>query len=180
MGVNVLALLWGLAEATLFFIVPDVPLTFIALLKGRGAALRAACFAAAGAVVGAAVMYDWSARDPTGAAAMLEGIPAIGPQMIARVGDRLARWGMAAIPLGGVSGVPFKIYAVMAAKSGFGLAVFLAFALPARLARFAVAVVLADAIGRGPLGGLAARQRVLTLAGFWVLFYVVYWRLVWE
>jgi len=180
MGVSLIPLLWGFAEATLFFIVPDVPLTFIALLKGHGAALRAACFAAAGAVAGAAVMYAWGARDPAAAVAMLERIPAIGPRMIARVGERLAQWGMAAIPLGGVSGVPFKIYAVMAAQSGIGVAVFLAFALPARLARFAAAVLIVDAIGRGPLGRLAARHRVLMLAGFWILFYAAYWGLVWE
>jgi hypothetical protein len=62
MGVNLLPLLWSLSEVTLLFIVPDVPLTFIALLEGRGAALRAACFSAAGPVVGSAVMYAWSAR----------------------------------------------------------------------------------------------------------------------
>ena len=42
MGLSVAALLWGFAEATLFFIVPDVLLSAIAVRRGRGAALRAA------------------------------------------------------------------------------------------------------------------------------------------
>jgi len=180
MGVNLLALLWGFAEATLFFIVPDVALTFIALLKGRHAALRAACFATGGALVGATVMFVWSLRDPKGAVAMLGQIPAVGPHLIASVADHLARWGAFALPLGGVSGVPFKIYPVMAAQTGLSLAVFLAFALPARLARFAASVLLASIVNRRLPSWLGPRQRVLLLAGFWILFYAVYWWLEWQ
>jgi len=39
MGVGLAAFLWGLAEATCFFIVPDVLLSFIALRRLRTALL---------------------------------------------------------------------------------------------------------------------------------------------
>src|SRR5437868_1692315 len=57
------ALAWGYAEATLFFLVPDVLLSWVALRDPRAAGV--ACFwALAGALLGGATMYAWGAADP--------------------------------------------------------------------------------------------------------------------
>jgi membrane protein YqaA with SNARE-associated domain len=55
-----IAFIWGLAEATLFFIVPDVYLGFVALFDWRRA-LRALAAPIAGAVLGGALMYALAA-----------------------------------------------------------------------------------------------------------------------
>jgi hypothetical protein len=59
--VNGIAALWGLAEATLFFIVPDVWLTLITVWSPRKA-LIACLFALLGALAGGALMPSIAGR----------------------------------------------------------------------------------------------------------------------
>ena len=62
MGLKWTAMAWGFAEATFFFIIPDVFLTYIALKNWRQAT-RACFWALGGALIGGAVMYAWGALD---------------------------------------------------------------------------------------------------------------------
>jgi hypothetical protein len=55
----VIAFAWGLAEATLFFMVPDMIATLTALYSARRAYLQVALIVA-GAVIGGALMFYWS------------------------------------------------------------------------------------------------------------------------
>jgi hypothetical protein len=75
-GVNAIAILWGFAEATLFFIVPDVWLTAIAVWIPRKAWM-ACLFALLGALAGGALMYSWGYMAPSTALTALERIPGI-------------------------------------------------------------------------------------------------------
>ncbi len=174
MGVNAVALLWGFAEATLFFIVPDVGLSAIAVGRGRRPALWAAGWAAGGAVLGGAIMHVWGAVDPDGAIAALDRLPAISAAMIAGAGDELARQGPAAVVIGGVSGVPYKIYAVLAEAAGLELSLFLLISIPARAGRFFLVVLVADWLGRRLAHRLALRWRYVALATAWLAFYGLY------
>jgi membrane protein YqaA with SNARE-associated domain len=56
MGLMAAAALWGFAEATLFFIVPDVLLSIIAVRRGRRPAWIAMAWTIAGAIAGGALM----------------------------------------------------------------------------------------------------------------------------
>ena len=59
---NAIALIWGFAEATLFFIVPDVWLT----LAGRDKLHRGlivCLYSLAGALTGGTLMYLWGSQD---------------------------------------------------------------------------------------------------------------------
>lgn len=51
-ALDVAAFIWGVAEATLFFFVPDVLLSYIGLKRGVRAATRASVSAAIGATLG--------------------------------------------------------------------------------------------------------------------------------
>ena len=51
-----IAALWGLAEATLFFVVPDVAISVFTLIRGIPAGLRAALAAAIAAAIGGLAM----------------------------------------------------------------------------------------------------------------------------
>jgi hypothetical protein len=71
MVVNLVAGLWGLAEATLFFIVPDVWLS----LAGRQqlkSGLQACLWALAGPLAGGALVYVWGVYDRPEALAVIE------------------------------------------------------------------------------------------------------------
>src|SRR5437764_358085 len=90
-AVRWIAALWGLAEATLFFLVPDVYLSAVGLGNLR-AALEGCLWALAGALTGGVAMYFWGAHDAAGAGRALDLIPAIGAGTIVRVrGELLAR-----------------------------------------------------------------------------------------
>ena len=174
MGLNLACLLWGFAEATLFFIVPDVPLTAVAVWRGRRAALVACAYAVAGALAGGAVIYVWVAHDQAAVVAALDRIPAIAPGMIADARNDLARLGLGALPIGAFSGVPYKIYAAAAGAVGIGPLSFLAVSIPARAARFVAAVLAASWIDRRLRRRFSSRSRFALLGGFWVLFYAAY------
>ena len=53
---TMLAFIWGLAEATLFFLVPDILFTYLAINNPRGA-VKASLYALLGAMIGAVVVF---------------------------------------------------------------------------------------------------------------------------
>lgn len=109
MGLMIAAAAWGFAEASLFFLVPDVLLSAIALCDHRKA-LFACLAAAAGAMVGGVLMYVWGSLSPDAALNIVERVPGISPEMIARVRDELASQGVMAMVFGPLSGTPYKVY----------------------------------------------------------------------
>ncbi|MBV8568169.1 MAG: hypothetical protein JO273_22215 [Methylobacteriaceae bacterium] len=173
-----IAFAWGLAEATLFFIVPDVFLTFVAVRNGWRRALVLAPASAIGAVCGGAIMVAWSAQDPAAVLAILEKIPAISSDMIASVAERMRGNWVFAVFNGGMnpSPVPYKIFAAMVPQAGVALAPFLAVSFVTRLTRFVLSTILAAAVS-GALGFLKKSTRLAILAGFWVVLYTLYWSL---
>ena len=172
-ALHVAAGLWGLAEATLFFIVPDVLLSALALHHPRRA-LIACAWATAGALLGGAAMYYWGAAAGARAWAVLDGVPAIDAAMQARVWQSLAQEGLSALFLGPLSGTPYKLYAVAAGQQALDPVAFLGVSVPARATRFVLVCLLAYTVS----GFLAARfsrpARYGILAGIWLLFYAGY------
>jgi membrane protein YqaA with SNARE-associated domain len=174
---NVIAALWGLAESTLFFLVPDVCLSFIALRTLRRG-LIACAYATAGALVGGVLMYAWGTADPRVATASLDWVPAVSPGMIAGVEQALADRGPTAVLTGAFTGTPYKIYATKAAVLELSLPVFLLLSTPARLSRFLLAVLIVRAVISTAGRNWSWTRRVWTLAGFWTLFYAVFFALM--
>lgn len=170
-----IACAWGFAEATLFFIVPDVWLTFLVMI-GLRPALLAASWAIAGGLAGGITMLWLGAHDPATAARLLDAVPAISPALIARVHAGIEQHGLLAVLLGPIGGVPYKIYAVeWGARHGSWL-VFTLVSVPARGVRFFLAPVLVALIRRG-IAPLTRGRRAVeagVLAGFWVAFYTFY------
>lgn len=173
MGVILLAAaLWGVAEATVFFIVPDVYLTAVAL-RDRRAALRACAAALVGALAGGCLMYQWGAGEPAAARALVERVPAISTGMVDRVEQEIADRGTLALFIGPLRGTPYKIYAVAAGQRGTGLLLFLAVSVPARLLRFVVlTLAVAWLSGRAP--GWSLRAKRTLHAVLWTVFYAGY------
>jgi membrane protein YqaA with SNARE-associated domain len=169
-----IASLWGIAEATIFFIVPDVWISFVAIRRGWKAGVFAACLACIGALIGGAIMYLWGSRDPEASRHLLDMIPAISPGMIWMTGYELEHAGLTGMISGAFTGVPFKIYAVEAGVAGAGMGAFLGMAVIARLMRFVLAVLIAVAAATILRRFYGERMVLLLLAGFWILFYAWY------
>src|SRR2546426_2639225 len=106
-----LAFAWGFAEATFFFIVPDVLLTLIACRALRPA-LKASIVALAGALAGGALMYAFGTREPNSARIFLDYVPAISPALVTSVAAQINESGLLAVMFCPFKGIPLKIYPV--------------------------------------------------------------------
>jgi membrane protein YqaA with SNARE-associated domain len=174
-GLWLAGFVWGLAEATAFFVVPDVLLTFVAQRRGLFSALVVALFVVAGAMLGGLAMWWIGGAYPAAVAGFLDHIPAISRAMIEEAGKEQARDPFAALLAGAFSGAPYKVFAATAQAAGVSLIWFLLITIPARAARFVVAIVATVVIDGQAARWLGPRTRFLVLAGFWVAFYAVFW-----
>ncbi|MFV2062491.1 MAG: hypothetical protein ACC726_03135 [Chloroflexota bacterium] len=170
-----MAAVWGAAEATLFFVVPDVIVGWIALRRPRR--LVAAWLAAtAGGVIGAAATHAAVRRgwDPD---PIFSKLPGMQVADIERVRDAVSRDPMRAFALGAITGVPLKVYLTEAARQGLSLRYTLVLVIINRAPRIGVtSVALAaagsasrrfDHVGRGTTGALYVLG--------WATFYAWYW-----
>jgi membrane protein YqaA with SNARE-associated domain len=163
------SLVWGFAEASFFFIVPDVLLSWIALHQPRKA-FGACVWATVGALAGGAVMYAWGATDQETALLALERVPAVNRKMCDTVEEQIRSQGIAAVFLGPITGTPYKVYAVQAGAKHVSLVLFLLVSLPARLVRFALVTAMTVVIVRSfPASSLFVRRT--THLVLWSIFY---------
>jgi membrane protein YqaA with SNARE-associated domain len=169
------AFAWGIAEASFFFIVPDVLLTLIAC-RAFKPALKATLAALAGALVGGVLMYAFGMRSPDEARAFLDYVPAINSNLIERVARQINEHGLIAVMIGPLKGIPYKIYAVEWGAQGRSLIGFLLISIPARYIRFFLAAVVARLIAR-VIEAVTERRtniEILVIASLWIAFYGFY------
>jgi membrane protein YqaA with SNARE-associated domain len=168
---------WGFAEATVFFIVPDVLLTRLALRDLR-LALLAAAYAVGGALAGGALL--WWAAGHGYAPQLLTAfayLPGISPRLVHETGAAIGADGLKALFVGGFVGEPYKLLATHAGAQRIALAPFLAVSLAARLSRFVVTILVAWAAGRA-LTALSLRAKQWLHAMAWLAFYAWYFTIM--
>jgi len=165
--VAMLGLLWGFAEATVFFIVPDVLLGAVALFAPR-----------AGALAGGALTYGVSSElDPSRSEAVLERVPTVNDSAIHRVEREMRRDGPRSIVYGPLRmGTPYKLYARAAAVEDEAFSSFFLWSIPGRLERMLPVTLLAAVVGFLARSRIARRPRAaLAFYGtLWLAVYVVY------
>jgi len=169
-----LAFVWGLAEATFFFVVPDVIISLAAMLRPRRA-WRHLVASLAGAIIGGLCMFLWGAHDAKHAVETVGRVPFVTHAMIQHVEDSYQHQGVVALLLGPLSGTPYKIYAVEAPRFQ-SLAGFLWASIPARGERFVL--VLLGFAGLGVLLRKIGRPEArfaIWHATIWIVFYALYW-----
>jgi hypothetical protein len=162
---------WSAAEAAIFFIVADVPISWIAVRSGTRAALLAAIVAALASVAGTLAVLFWASHDAAGAAATMAAQPGIDPALIAEAASRYAQ-GFDAVLAGSFSGIPFKLFGLEAAKQGgilFGL-----LAPLLRLPRFLAVALFVGGLSRFLERWMTVRQRLGLLLILWIIFYTWY------
>ena len=164
------AFLWGASEATFFVIVPDFWISYVAWRRGMRAAMGAACFAAAGAIVGGVALWHFSIADPASVASFLVALPGIDAAMRADVSAAMAESWIGALLAGGFGGIPYKLFVAEAAMQRIDPALFFAVSVFARLLRFLAVAWFAAFIG----ARLPQPWRLPIWAAFWLALYAGY------
>lgn len=170
-----LSFLWGFAEATLFFVVPDVWLSLVAIFSLRRVWQHIAA-AITGAAAGGALIFLWAQTHPDSATAVVNKVPFVTKQMFAKVDMSFQTRGLSAVYLGPLTGTPYKIYAV-AAPRFVPFPSFLFVTILARSWRFILVSLLSGACA-GALrkyGNATLRQLTRWHALAWTAFYIFYW-----
>jgi membrane protein YqaA with SNARE-associated domain len=168
------AALWGFAEATLFFVVPDVLLSAIAL-RDRRTAVRASYAAVLAAMIGGTLMYFWGAQQPETALKIVTALPAIGPGVMAHARDGMVNQGTLAIVLGPLTATPYKSYAVQASAIGMPCWLLLLITPIARLPRFLLVSLLVGTVARVAAPYLSIRTLYAIWLVAWLALYSVLW-----
>jgi membrane protein YqaA with SNARE-associated domain len=170
----IVAALWGFAEATLFFIVPDVWLSRLALSHSRAYAFKAALMASIGALLGGGMMILWSIIDVDMANHWVESVPAISSAMMSRVGTQLDNQGWLSLFPAAFGGVPYKTFAVQVYHSDAALWPFILATIPARLSRFILTVWVCAWFAVNLKRLFHEKTIFLYWGSLWVIFYIYY------
>jgi membrane protein YqaA with SNARE-associated domain len=171
--VNLIAAVWGFAEATLFFIVPDVWLS-IAGRKKLKIGLLACLYSLIGALIGGIILYFWGYNDLVSASKIIEKVPAVSHEMLLRAHSDMSEQGVWAVMLGPLSGTPFKVYAIQAADAGFSLWLFVLISIPARLIRFIFVTIFCHFSLKILSKVIKKLDTLMILVSGWVIFYSYY------
>jgi hypothetical protein len=170
-----LTFLWGLAEGTFFFIIPDVFLSLVAIFDLRSSWKHILC-ALLGATLGGAILFHWAEQRPGAAHFAVAHVPFVRESMFAQVQDGFRKNGPTAMAIGSVSGLPYKLYAVEAPQY-CSATTFLLATPPARALRF-----LLVWFGFGAIAAWLRKSRgmrTVTLlkiyAAIWFASYALYW-----
>jgi hypothetical protein len=168
---------WGLAEGTVFFIVPDVYIAFATLYAVR-AGMVAWAFSIIGSLVAVCGIYVLVTFTSIDHVSLLDRIPAISSRMIADTGSRIAADGLPYSLLLILGGVPLKVYAAQAYALQYSLGAVLLWTVFARVVRIAPVVALVAgvrfffrrSIERRPLAWFALLLAAWT--GFYIFYFV--------
>jgi membrane protein YqaA with SNARE-associated domain len=173
---SILCAIWGLAEATVFFIVPDVLITCAIAHRPRPwrEIMAPVLWTLVGALVGGAALYLWTVADASSAARVLAHVPGINAALIDRVGAQVEASGPLATFLGPITGTPYKLYAHQSALHYQPLVVFMLISIPARAVRFLLMAFIANGLCRRPLAHWSPRTRVTLALLMWSAFYAYY------
>lgn len=167
----IIGFVWGFAEGTAFFVVPDVYLGLVALFHWKRG-LWAMVAAIVGAMVGGSVMYSLAMRDISTINLFLERIPLINAEMISDIANKMQMDGLITMVNGPLRGIPYKIYAVQAGGQALPYLPFLIFTILARLERLLPVTLLAGALGK------RFQKFIEQHASFVVVIYIVIWGII--
>jgi hypothetical protein len=173
-GGSIAAAFWGVAEATLFFVVPDVLVGWLALRRPRWM-LASWLAATVGGIVGAALVHT-AVRKGWDPDPVYRALPGTQIGDIRRVRAAIADDSTRAFAMGAISGVPVKIYVAEAARAQLPLRRTLLLVAINRAPRIGVSGLVAAIVGTAtPRTGLGSSATGAIYALGWVVFYAWYW-----
>lgn len=167
--------LFGLFEATFFFIVPDVLLSYLALFSLKGA-LVGCVSCLVGALIGGLYIYKKSQRHFFKMKNFLIQVPAISEVLLQEAWAQYEKKGIMAILLGTTKGIPYKIFAAFAPKFNTSRSTFFLISIPARGIRFFLSVFITYGLSKTVFSFASFSAQCLILSFFWVVMYIFYFR----
>lgn len=163
---------WGLAEALLFFIVPDVWLGLVALYAPRRMLITLMAIVL-GAIAGATALYVATLALGDGLSDVIVALPGISGADLSQAQAELADQGPIAFLNGILAALPVKVYIHAAALDGIGLAQVIVFTVLNRIERllvFGLIMALLGWLGR-PLVRRWPRGCLALYGVAWIIFY---------
>lgn len=168
-----ISFLWSLFEATFFFIIPDVWLSFTSLESLKNG-FKNIGFTLLGAVVGGSIMYALGSYNIISLAAFLELIPDINSKRLLEVEEILKNEGLTALFMGPIKGIPYKIYASYSGALALNFLMFILISIPARAMRFIMTVLITNLVSKIILKKVSLRNKKIILLLIWILLYTLY------
>ncbi len=172
--VMISAFLWGFGEATFFFIIPDVLLSWYALRTEnfrKVFTMNIVCIA--GAAIGGAAIFMMSTASHEAVLDFMLSVPAIHSYMLAHVEREMAAGPFHALITGPLFGVPYKLFAALAPHYTT-LSTFILFSVPARFIRFILVSSLAFFLSHRVFPGMPGKVKTSLWLMVWVMVYAVY------
>jgi membrane protein YqaA with SNARE-associated domain len=171
-----LIFVWAVAEATVWPILPDFLL--IPLVVGNR---RRYYLPLAGAVLGMALggtfLYLFADWDAQHALQLLQHLPTVRASKIAGARGHLAAHGVAAFLFQPWSGIPFKVWAIVAGTQGINPLLAIPTFIAARAARMTILATVARLL-TGRFSSLIRDQFVYLILAYVLLFFSVWWQLL--
>lgn len=166
---------WGFAEGTFFFVVPDVLFARTTLLSVKRGCLQLVA-AVIGATMAGAVMFLWASGSPAQARSAVAAVPFLGEKIITPAEQQWNERGTPSLFSNPLSGVPYKVHAVLA-PSHVTLPTFLLLSVPLRVERMLLSMIVFVPLAMWVRRDESRRQKIgLRIhAAFWLLVYAVYW-----
>ncbi len=167
---------WGVAEASLFFVVPDVWVGWIAIVAPR-LALPVLLATTAGAVLGALLLAVAAPVATDALMAWFAAVPGILPGDLSTAREQLAAGGVGSFVASPLGGIPLKLYAFAAGMDAFGtlpLALGVVLNRLVRVGGFTLLMVALGWVGRPLLRRRPGVVLLLYVAG-WIAFYAAFW-----
>lgn len=164
---------WAFAEASFFFLLPDIPLTLAASYSPRRA-LRHLLALVCGALVGGAGMFYWATQSDQARAAVAH-VPRVSASMFEQAQAQLDAHGAMGMVYGPAMGVPYKVFATLAPASGVSWGAFLLNSVAARVWRPLLMWAVFSLIGAGLVRVGKAHWRWKVVALWWSISVTLYW-----
>ena len=140
-GLGVLGLLaWACGEAVVFPLLPEFALVIVVVAAPRSA-VRLGVAAAVGSLIGGGLMYVLAAHGVVPPASLTT------PLMHTTAAADVAARGAGALRGQPMSGIPYKVYGLMAGRARVGLGPFLAASVPGRASRILIVTAISGLFG---------------------------------
>ena len=166
--------IWGFSEATFFFIIPDVLLSYYALRNDNLKSvflINITCIT--GAALGGAVIFIMSTINHSNVIDFMLTVPAIHTYMLDHVESEMSSNAFLALVTGPLFGVPYKLFASFAPLYT-NIFIFILFSIPARFTRFVIVSLLAYFLSHNIFKRLSVKIKTLIWLLVWVIVYIIY------
>lgn len=167
--------LWGFAEGTIFFVVPDVCVTCFALFSFKESA-KALQSAVLGALIAGVLMYALASCDYQLARRIVLSVPFVSQPLLDQSRADYLQHAWLATVYAPLSGIPYKVFAIEAVQY-IGILPFVFASILARFGRIGAAWGLAALIRVCFKRTIDMRPRLFLAIHFlfWSVFYSWYW-----